>query len=136
GHHVLPFQNNPTVSSVNTPTLSTRPLQNQGSFSPESSVPGTPGEMDTDFGNLGVDMMSLNGQFLQGNNGDFGFGFGGGGEMLDLCIDEPAKRLFSPNGSVNAQQQRYAQSQLGGNQFGHSSEISRRIRERQIMQGL
>src|SRR5271168_4512914 len=42
------FQNNPTVSSVNTPTLSAQPIQQQQqTFSPDTSVPGTPaGEME------------------------------------------------------------------------------------------
>jgi transcription factor SFP1 len=48
------FQNNPTVSSVNTPTLSTQPTQQHiPSFSPNVSVPGTPAHEIDDLG-LGI----------------------------------------------------------------------------------
>jgi len=139
GRPSLPFQNNPTVSSVNTPTLSAHPLQQQHyRHTPDSSAPGTPGELDDDFGgNLPGDVsMPGNSQFLQNiNPGYGGFGFGNGNDMLDLCIDEPAKRLFSPNGGFNTAQQ-YAQFRLGGGQYGPNSELARRIREQQMMVGI
>lgn len=136
-----PFQNNPTVSSVNTPTMTTHPLQQQPyRNTPDSSAPGTPAELDTldtDFvGNVGNMQLGGNQQFMQGNDhGLGGFGYGNGNDMLDLCIDEPAKRLFSPNGGFNNPQQ-YAQFRLGTGQYGPNSELARRIREQQMMAGL
>jgi transcription factor SFP1 len=133
GHPALPFQHNPTVSSVNTPTLSTQPMQQQNTFSPETSLPGTPSELDDDYSNLPADMsLPSNSQFLQGNFG--GYDFGGGNDMLDLCIDEPAKRLFSPNGGFNNQQ--YTQFRMQGGQLGGNSEIARRIQEQQLLVGI
>lgn len=136
-----PFQNNPTVSSVNTPTMTTHPLQQQPyRNTPDSSAPGTPAELDTldtDFiGNVGNMQLGANQQFMQGNDhGLGGFGYGNGNDMLNLCIDEPAKRLFSPNGGFNNPQQ-YAQFRLGTGQYGPNSELARRIREQQMMAGL
>ena len=132
------YQNNPTVSSVNTPTLSAHPLQQQQyRNTPESSTPGTPGELDTDIiGDLDGMSMANNQQFLLSQQQGFGgFGFVNGSDMLDLCIDEPAKRLFSPNGGFSSQQQ-HAQSKLGNAQYGPNSEIARRIREQQMRAGL
>lgn len=131
------YQNNPTVSSVNTPTLSAHPLQQQFRQTPDSSAPGTPGELDPEFlgtvGNMSVDNAQ---QFMPAQQQDFsGFGFGNGNEMLDLCIDEPAKRLFRTNGGVHNQQQ--VQARLGGNaQYSADSELARRIREQQRKVGL
>ncbi|KAI4123958.1 MAG: hypothetical protein LQ347_005925, partial [Umbilicaria vellea] len=136
-----PFQNNPTVSSVNTPTMTTHPLQQQPyRNTPDSSAPGTPAELDTldtDFvGNIGNMQLGANQPFMQGNDhGLGGFGYGNGNDMLDLCIDEPAKRLFSPNGGFNNPQQ-YAQFRLGTGQYGANSELARRIREQQMIAGL
>jgi transcription factor SFP1 len=62
-------------------------------------------------------------------------GFGGANDMLDLCIDEPAKRLFSPNGGFNGSQQ-HAQFRLGGAQYGPNSQIAQRIRDQQILAGV
>ena len=131
------YRNNPTVSSVNTPTLSAHPLQQQQfRNTPDSSAPGTPGELDPDF--LGtIDNMNMNNsQNIGGLPLDYNsYGFGNGNEMLDLCIDEPAKRLFQPNGGLSNQQQ--AQARLGGNaQYGPNSELARRIREQQRRVGL
>ncbi|KAI9805904.1 MAG: hypothetical protein M1825_000518 [Sarcosagium campestre] len=133
--HGFPLQGNPTVSSVNTPTLSTQSIQTQRTqqttFSPESSVPGTPVEYDGDFvGNLQAEMsMPGSAQFPQGGGG-FGHGFGGSNGMLDLCIDEPAKRLFQPNGGYDGH--RFGQLRTGNNQFGNS-ELSMRHQEQQLL---
>lgn len=144
------FQNNPTVSSVNTPTLSAQPFQQQQqTFSPDTSVPGTPaGEMDDDYGNAQMNMMNnpnlaaLNAAMAAG---DFPFfPNGNGGQMgldslgLDLCIDEPAKRLYSPNGGYNNQrqmQQQFAQFGLGQaqGQFGNNDHLMRLYRQQQAM---
>lgn len=113
------FQHNPTVSSVNTPTLSTRTMQQ--TFSPDSSVPGTPaGEMEDDFSGLQRNMN------MGKMNMAFPFGYGQSDLGLDLCIDEPAKRLFSPNGGSNNQralQQQFAQFGLGQGQFGNNNDL-------------
>jgi len=122
------FQHNPTVSSVNTPTLSTTQHQ---TFSPDTSVPGTPaGEMDDDFSGMQNNMS-------RGNlNMSYPFGFGQNDLGLDLCIDEPAKRLFSPNGGSNNQralQQQFAQFGLGQGQYGNHSDLMTAYRQQQMM---
>jgi len=141
------FQNNPTVSSVNTPTLSAQPFQQQ-TFSPDNSVPGTPaGEMEDDFGTGQMNMNNPNLAALNAAmaNGDFPFfPNANGGQMgldslgLDLCIDEPAKRLYSPNGGYNNQrqmQQQFAQFGLGQaqGQFGNNDHLMRLYRQQQAM---
>jgi transcription factor SFP1 len=80
------FQNNPTVSSVNTPTLTTQQhMANAGN------------NMDGDFSGI--------------NMGDFS----GLANDLGVFINDPAKRLYSPNGP-SAQSQRELQQQMA--QFG------------------
>lgn len=116
-----PLQNNPTVSSVNTPTLGTHPMQQN--ISPESSIPGTPAEMDPElmagFSNLGMPM---------GEGFDWSaFGMGAGNGMngmngMEGTIDQPAKRLFGKGGGVNQQQLRMA---LANGQLG-SDDIAKR----------
>ena len=131
------FHNNPTVSSVNTPTLSAHPLQQQFRTTPDSSAPGTPGELDPDFvGNLGSMSMDHAAFMMPNQQIDFNnanFGFGGQSELLELCIDDPAKRLFSPHGATSQQN---SQNRLGNAQYGPNSEIARRIREQQRKVGL
>ncbi|KAJ5161844.1 hypothetical protein N7492_007236 [Penicillium capsulatum] len=127
----LSLQNNPTVSSVNTPTLMANPLQtSQFRNTPDSSAPGTPAEIDESvvggFGDL--TMQNNMGQ----NPGQFGR-FTGNNDMVDLCIDEPAKRLFSPNGGMGTPN---AQFKLSGAQYGPNSDIARRIREQQLLAGV
>lgn len=141
------FQNNPTVSSVNTPTLTAQPFQHQQTFSPDTSVPGTPaGEMEDDFGTAQMNMNNVNMAALNAAiaSGDFPFFPGNGGQMgmdslgLDMCIDEPAKRLYSPNGGFNNQrqmQQQFAQFGLGQaqGQFGNNDNLMRMYRQQQAM---
>jgi transcription factor SFP1 len=133
---------NPTVSSVNTPTFGPHPLQHQQATqyrsTPDSSNPGTPGELDGDLvGGLGDMSMYSNALMPQAQGQTFGFGGFGNSDMVDLYIDEPAKRLFSPNGGFNNQQQAYAQMRLGaGSQYGPNSEVARRIREQQMLAGV
>jgi transcription factor SFP1 len=131
-HPGFPYSNNPTVSSVNTPTLSTNLQQQAQNFSPDTSVPGTPGE---DFANVPGDMTMPNNQYFGAGNPYNNFLGGMSNDMIDLCIDEPAKRLFSPNGGMNNQQ--YAQFRMqNGGQGMQGSELARRIREQQMMNGL
>jgi transcription factor SFP1 len=135
------LQNNPTVSSVNTPTLGTVPMQNHNLTSPESSHPGTPAELDMDFGNfnpmMGMDMgmgMGMNG--MNGMNMNFGNNnFGMNGFDNNGTIDQPGKRLFSKQGAGLSQAQLQAalkNYQLGGND---QSELARRLREQQLING-
>lgn len=126
----LSLQNNPTVSSVNTPTLMPNPLQNsQFRGTPDSSTPGTPAEIDDamigPFGELSMQNAMLQGQSQ--------FSRFTGNDMVDLCIDEPAKRLFSPTGGIN---QSNAHFKLSGAQYGPNSDIARRIREQQMLAGV
>ncbi|KAL2134148.1 hypothetical protein VTI74DRAFT_910 [Chaetomium olivicolor] len=96
------FQNNPTVSSVNTPTLSTQQgLPQRGQFGQDANgedddaLPGMPMKM-----NLGN--MNLGGSQL----GGLPFGTLG-------TIDDPAKRLYSPGGTTQmTSQQRALDQQL------------------------
>lgn len=130
------FQNNPTVSSVNTPTLSAQPVQQQShQFSPDTSVPGTPsGEMDESFANMPMNMTVGNMNMM--GNMNFPFGMGNDSLSLDLCIDEPAKRLYSPNGFPQQQrlQQQFAQFGLGQGQFGNNADLMRAYQQQQMMQ--
>ncbi|CAI7624664.1 hypothetical protein N7533_005927 [Penicillium manginii] len=127
----LSLQNNPTVSSVNTPTLMANPLQtSQFRNTPDSSAPGTPAEIDESMmGGFG----DLNMQHNMGQSqGQFGR-FTGNNDMVDLCIDEPAKRLFSPSGGMGTPN---AHFKLSGAQYGPNSDIARRIREQQLLAGV
>lgn len=129
GQNVL--QNNPTVSSVNTPTLTSNPLQAQFRNTPESSGPGTPAELDEKVIG-GFSELSMHGNGFPGGQLS---AFGGSNDMVNLCIDEPAKRLFSPSGGTgNATSQ--AHIKLGNSQYGPNSEIARRIREQQLRAGV
>jgi transcription factor SFP1 len=90
-------QNNPTVSSVNTPTLTTRqPLSGQMTGADE---------IDEELSGLG-NSMNL-GDFMQFSTDSAHF------------IDDPAKRLYSPNNASAQQrlQQQMAQYGLDRNQF-------------------
>ena len=141
------YQNNPTVSSVNTPTLSTHPRHQQQFRSPESSAPGTPGELDPDFVGTVGQMSVANNAF---NNIPYtpiaqqpydSYGLGSGAEMVDLCIDEPAKRLYSPGGGLGTggglgSGGHMSQKRLGSAQYGPNSDIARKIREQQVRAGL
>ena len=131
------YQNNPTVSSVNTPTLTTHPLQQQYVNTPDSSTPGTPGEPNNDFiGNYNNTSISSNPYSIQNQYQGFGqYGYGNGNEMLDLCIDEPAKRLFSFDGGFSNPQQS-SSSKLGDGAYAEDSELARTIREQQRMAGV
>lgn len=140
-----PLQNNPTVSSVNTPTLMANPMQQQlqqlqqQQHTPDSSAPGTPAEFDDGLTGAMGDMSMQNNPLLM-NNQNLNLGnMGMGNDMLDLCIDEPAKRLFSPtggSGGFGSNAQQYAHYRLGSGQYSADSDIARRIREQQMAAGL
>lgn len=92
------LQNNPTVSSVNTPTLATQQQlpqqgqQQQGMGDIDDDLPGMPmgGGNPTDLGDA---------NFANGNN------------ESNFCINDPGKHLFSPNGAF-PQGNRSIQAQL------------------------
>lgn len=109
------YHNNPTVSSVNTPTLTTHPtaqaLQQQQYYTPDSSAPGTPAELEPEIIN---NMSSMNMSFMSSNSNTqplptnfdaSNWGYAPTNETLDFCIDEPAKRLMAdtPFNPGNAQ---------------------------------
>jgi len=106
---------------------------------PDSSAPGTPGEM-ADGMLDGMDDMTMQNLALYNGlpNGMGGYGFGMNNDMIDLCIDEPSKRLFSTGGQgmSQAQAQQQIQNRLGTGQYAANSDIARTIRERQAAAGL
>lgn len=144
------YHHNPTVSSVNTPTFGTHnnphPLQ-QSYYTPASSAPGSPRELDSDFvGNMGD--MNMGGMPYTNTDQTYdGFPYGNGNEMINLYIDEPAKRLFTLNGGipVNPSQNTYPRTntpqpnsaiQLGDGQYSENSEIAKTIRAEQKRAGV
>lgn len=93
------LQNNPTVSSVNTPTLATQQAQPQGGRSGlDDDLPGMPmgGGDATDLGDM---------NYADGNNTN------NGTNDANFCINDPGKHLFSANGGIS-QTNRTLQAQL------------------------
>lgn len=145
GRQGLPFQNNPTVSSVNTPTLMSNPALQHGHDlnslyrkSPDSSTPGTPAELDESITN-GLGDMTMHHSHMPPGTQNLPYGLGGdlaNDDALDLCIDEPAKRLFSPTGGYVSSTQQIAHMKLGAGQYGPDSDIAKRIREQQMLAGV
>ena len=93
------FQHNPTVSSVNTPTLSTQQQQ-----IPPQRQPAGVDDMDED----------LPGMPMGGGNGDIGDGnfTSNGNADSNFCINDPGKSLFSPSGAFPQGGNRSIQAQL------------------------
>ncbi|KAI0158212.1 hypothetical protein GGR57DRAFT_490838 [Xylariaceae sp. FL1272] len=89
------FQNNPTVSSVNTPTLTTQ----------QSGMDQLGDGADTPIDNSSLDFMDLNSVVGNLNTS----------ALSEFFIQDPAKRLYSPGGG-SANQQRVLQQQM--QQFG------------------
>lgn len=80
------FQHNPTVSSVNTPTLATQQQQH---------MPQQQQSMDVDAMDEDIPGMPMG-----GGNTDLGdVSFGADTSDANFCIDDPGKSLFSPNGA-------------------------------------
>jgi transcription factor SFP1 len=126
--------NNPTVSSVNTPTINANPRQRLYPKTPDTSIPGTPAELDPEFLNEIGNMSMDNPSFMPTQPTDFSnFAFAGGRDLGDLCIDDPAKLLSKPSAG---NQQAAITSKLGDAQYGPDSEVARNIRERQMKAGL
>lgn len=111
------YQNNPTVSSVNTPTLSAQPMSRSQSFTPVTSGPCTPlgnDESDSPLRNS-VQIETMN-QKLAPISYPYSYGTENIGN--GYCIDEPAKRLYNPNGFSNQRLNHLAQiSQNCGNLY-------------------
>lgn len=131
------FQNNPTVSSVNTPTLSTQTHSQQqrqqqqqmggygGQQNPVSaaSVAGANvmamPDMSSMMGFNGLDISSL--QFDPAFTGADDFGVASG--VAGMTINNPAKQLFSLNGASASQQiPKIPQFNLGPAQFGNGKQ--------------
>ena len=124
----LPFQHNPTVSSVNTPTLQTHSIQSQqNKSSPDSSVPGTPGEMEHDLSRGYILPMHAGGRVPMSNAEWGAFNFSNSHHMAELYIDEPAKRLFSREGQL---QHYFSNAQFAGNP------LADRLQEQQLLAGM
>lgn len=117
GHQAFGLQNNPTVSSVNTPTFGNQALQNaQSQTSPYTSQPGTPGELDPDFAQNYAAGMPLGPPMATGNDLDWTKINAMGNDAPSQFIDDPAKRLYSKQGGYNQQQlQALRIAQMGGN---------------------
>ncbi|ATY59180.1 C2H2 transcription factor (Sfp1) [Cordyceps militaris] len=97
------LQNNPTVSSVNTPTLTT---QQQHQLSQGGTHMDDMDEMEGDLPGMpmGGNMNSLGDMdFSNGNPDD---------EDSNFCINDPGKHLFSPNGAFPPGGNRTIQAQL------------------------
>lgn len=119
------FQNNPTVSSVNTPTLGTQPFR--GFQSDTSSLATPTSEMMEDdisglpkmnpLGNLNLNLNGLSGI----GTSQFGMGFANGNGNTSNnnfgTISDPGKQLFSPGGgNILTPEQQNIQQQFA--QFG------------------
>lgn len=127
--------NNPTVSSVNTPALSTQSMQQaHNRTTPDSSVPGTPGEIDPNFMQNYNMLMAANSGQMMPDDFNLGSGIGFGlSNYDDMTIDEPAKRLFSnKQNSLSQQQLQYA---MKNGQIPVDSEFAKRMREQQLLSG-
>lgn len=118
------FQNNPTVSSVNTPTLGNSSIA-QRIATPDSSTPGTPAEPDLDYSQLSQMGIDYN-QLMQGNYDLNSLNLNNNGGSG--TIDDPAKRLLSKQG--------YGNKGFPASALANNSEIAKRVRENQLLNGL
>ena len=131
-----PYHANPTVSSVNTPTMTSHPRHHQQFKTPDSSTPGTPRELDQDvMSDMGNMSMDTPGYMTMPQTDMTSFGYGNDGSVGEIYIDDPAKSLYNSNGGNNQNQQTVHQ-RLGNAQYGPDSDIAKRIRERQQKVGL
>nr|POE80021.1 transcription factor sfp1 [Quercus suber] len=128
GQQGMGLPNNPTVSSVNTPTLGTQTASQQ-TATPDSSMPGTPAEAaDMDYSQLGnLSTFDYN-QIMQGNYDMNNLQISNGNNASCGTIDDPAKRLLSKQG--------YGNKGFPNPALANSSELAKRIRENQLLNGL
>jgi transcription factor SFP1 len=126
------FPHNPTVSSVNTPSLTTQTASQQ-TATPDPSQPSTPAELDPEFlaqmgslNNLDYNQLLAQGNIDFSNLGNMGNMQNGG----SATIDNPEKRLLSKQG--------YGNKGFPSNPaFANSnSELAKRVRENQLLNGL
>lgn len=110
------LQNNPTVSSVNTPTFG---QSSQNMKTPDSSNPHTP-DLELDYNNLYSTGLNFNQQTDNSNYNSMG--------NNDMTIDQPAKALLSKGmGGLKG---------FPNGQFAQNSELAKRLREQQMIQGI
>jgi transcription factor SFP1 len=140
GRGATRFQGNTSSTLMANPMQQFTDLQTGYRGTPDSSAPGTPGELADGLMD-GMDDLSMQipGLYNGYSNGTAGYGAGMNNDMIDLCIDEPSKRLFSAGGQGMSQaqaQQQQIQNRLGTGQYSANSEIAKTIRERQAAAGL
>lgn len=132
--------NNPTVSSVNTPTLVAHPRQQQQPpphlNTPTSSVPGTPNGLNQEFNASYIQpSIGTNSQLVQDQYRRFGpYGFVNGADVSNPCIDDPGTRLFNRDGGFNGLEQ--SSIKLSDGAYSEDSELARTIREEQRLAGV
>ncbi|KAE9580432.1 Transcription factor SFP1 [Colletotrichum fructicola] len=105
------LQHNPTVSSVNTPTLTTQQTPQQqrsnNGFLQNSQMQSMD-DMDEDLPGMPMGgNMELNGS----NFGDVNLG--NSSTNPEFCINDPAKHLYSPGGALSNQQRAIQQHLIG-----------------------
>lgn len=129
-----PAFNNAPLSA--NPMQQFQDLQNPYRQTPDSSAPGTPGELDESM-MAQMDDLSFQNQLYGTDAFASNFGYGMNNDMLELCIDEPAKRLFQQGRPTQGQNgSGTAHNRLGSGQYGANSDIARKIREAQVAAGL
>jgi transcription factor SFP1 len=129
------LSSNPTVSSVNTPTLSTHTIS-QSKHTPDSSIPSTPHAANMTNFDTSLDMYNGLGD-VQGmplmdgfdfNNLNFGLPTDLGG----LTIHDPAKQLSSKNGTLDNAQMQFA---FNNGQYALNDEEINRVLNQQHFPG-
>jgi transcription factor SFP1 len=138
GRGAARFQGNTSSTLMPNPMQQFHDLQTGYRGTPDSSAPGTPAELADGFLD-GIDDMPMdNFGLYSGLPNMGGYNFGANADMLELCIDEPSKRLFSVGnpGMAQGQAMQQTQNRLGTGQYSANSEIAKTIRERQLAAGL
>lgn len=128
----LGYPHNPTVSSVNTPSLTTQTTSLQ-TATPDPSQPSTPAELDPDFL---ASMGNLNNYDMNGLNGNYDFNSYNINNMNNggsATIDNPEKRLLSKQGYGN---KGFQQQQNAAFTSAQNSDLAKRVRESQLLNGL
>lgn len=98
---------NPMMSSMNTPSFAATAPSQQLHPSMQNALRYSTAQQDrngsTTSGNMFNPQLlsSLNSDM---NNLDFGNAHGSGGDMIDLCINDPARALYSDGGRVDPNQ--------------------------------
>jgi transcription factor SFP1 len=131
------LSSNPTVSSVNTPTLSTI---TQPKHTPDSSIPSTPHATNMTNFDTSLDMFGgfqdVNGIPLMTE--DFGYGHGlefGAlpNNLGGLTIHDPAKQLTSKNGTLDNSQMQFA---FNNGQLALDDDLARALNQQQFPGGI